>query len=473
MSSFPQYLEYFSQTIENVSVARFKVPPTSNSAVQSHQQIQFLLPSNAMVNMRTAKVAFQVTTDSGKARLPPLASSYFSRISIEMGGQTVSSFESANLLDHILVNNMQLDADPVSEKSKLTRKVNPVTILDMSKETYDTSNNKAYFNIDLGVFARSVQPGILALNLCPTMSITLHLAENAVVSSPENITTAALFIAPAPAGQSKYTIENSNLLVDVLDISGGDLMAVYQATMLQEGFLEITYDHWSSFTDTFNTVARCSSSAMSLNKVVATFRRSSGNRAPFPNGNAGYNGVNGCVGSIGYNNQLLASLADVGTVAGVLGTPDSNGTDFTSAYFTMTAPTTLAAGTAISALVADTKEEPQINLSVNNVQFPSYNCAISEWYEVSKSAWGISKSKSLSLAEYCTNKFSICQSFNLPASSQLRLISGLNLKASNAQINLSVTGGSTNATTDDNVVIYLCSSNIIRLGSGKQLQILH
>ena len=467
--SFPSYLEYFSSSIDNVSTARFKVQPTSNSDVQAHQSIQFNLPQNALLDFRKMRVVFQVTTTGTYARLPTMASSYFNRISFEVGGQQISAFENANLLDHILRDNLQIESDPVNEKAILSRKNNPVTLLAADNETYADDDNKAYFSIDLGTLARSIQPSIVAMQYLSQVSVTLHLAENAVCASPSNVDTAANFLAQGT--QTVYTIKNAAMMVDVYDIMGSDLMQIYQQTIQDQGYLELTYSNWSSFSDTFNTVTRASSSAMSVKKLVAAFRRNSDDNRPLPHA---YNAVNGAIGFVGYNNDLLASAANVGTQASpVLGGPATQGTEYESAFFTMTAPVLNANAEANTALTKAGDVDPQLNFTINSVKYPSYNCPIHQWYDITKSGWNVRRTKSNSLAEWVTNRFSICQRLDLPDSSALRLMSGLNLKASNANISLEITGGSTSATTVDNVVLFIEADAILRAGAGRQIQILH
>ena len=104
---------------------------------------------------------------------------------------------------------------------------------------------------------------------------------------------------------------------------------------------------------------------------------------------------------------------------------------------------------------------------------PAYNCKLSGWYDATKSGWGVSRTKSNSLAEFMLHRFSICQRFDLPDSKALRVMSGLNLKASNANLTLEVTGNSSAATTVDNVLVYAANSAIMRVGIGKQIQILN
>jgi len=473
--SYPSYLEYFSSSIDNVSTASFKIAPTSNNSVSSHQQIQFLLPQNCLLDFRKMRMQFQVESVGTYTRLPAHASAYFNRISVEVGGQTISAFENANVLDEILRNNLQIEVDPVNEHSTIQRVNDPFSGTQIGgtgsdpagtgPETYPTDDTKAFFSIDLGTLARSIQPSIVAMMMLPTVTITLHLAENAVCVSPSNVSTLALF---KQAGtQGTYSIVNHNLIAEVYDVQDGSLMAMYQQTMQDQGYLELTYENWTSFSDVFNTVTRFSSSAQSLNKIVATFRR---NSAIVPLA-AAYNAPNGAVAVAGYNNELLQSAANVGFQANVLGQPETQGAVYQSAFFTQTAPikaANLDGGVPKAAL-----PEPFINFSINSVKQPSYNCKASGWYDATKSGWGVSRTKSNSLAEWMLHRFSICQRLDLPDSKALRVMSGLNLKASNANLTLEVTGNQSGATVSDNVLVYLASSNIMRVGVGKQIQILH
>ena len=465
--SYPSYLEYFSSSIENVSTATFKIAPTSNNAVSAHQQIQYLLPQNAMVDFRKLRMQFQVTSAGAFTRLPAHASAYFNRISIEIGGQTISSFENANVLDEILRNNLQIEVDPVNEHDTLVRKNDPFSAKAIAAaETYPTDDNKAYFSVDLGVLARSIQPSILAMNFLSQCSVVFHLAENAVCASPSNITNATTF---ATAGtQGTYQIQNANLIAECYDIADGSLMAMYEQTMLDQGYIEMTYENWSSFSDVFNQVTRFSSSAQSLNKIVATFRRGAAGPGPLA---AAYSAANGAVAVRGYNNQLLSPAdANVGTIANIHGDPRHNGTQFQSAFFVGSAP--VVAASLEDGIPKTSTLEPMLNFSVNSVSMPSYNCKASGWYDATKSGWGVSRTKSNSLGEWYQHRFSMCQRLDLPDSKALRVMSGLNLKASNANLTLEVTGNASAATTVDNVLVFLCSSNIIRCGVGKQLQIL-
>jgi len=464
--SYPSYLEYFSSSIENVSTASFKIAPTSNNAVSSHQQVQFLLPQNTLLDFRKLRMQFQVTSAGNFTRLPAHASAFFNRISVEVGGQTISSFEGANILDEILRNNLQIEIDPVNEHSTIQRKNDPFSATAIAAaETYPTDDNKAFFSIDLGTLARSIQPSIVALMLLPQVTITLHLAENAVCASPTNIDTLANFIAAGTQGT--YQVENANLIAECYDIQDGSLMAMYQQTMADQGYLELTYENWTSFSDVFNQVTRFSSSAQSLNKVVATFRRGS---AVVPLA-AAYNAANGAVAVRGYNNALTASAANVGFQADALGQPETQGAVYQSAFFTQTAP--IVAASLTGGVPKVSTLEPTLNLSVNSVMMPAYNCKLSGWYDATKSGWGVSRTKSNSLAEFMLHRFSICQRFDLPDSKALRVMSGLNLKSSNANLTLEVTGNSSAATTVDNVLVYAANSAIVRVGIGKQIQILN
>ena len=467
--SYPSYLEYFSSRIENVSVATFKIPPTSNNAVSAHQSIQFLLPQNTIVDFRKMRMQFQVTTTGNFSRLPAHASAYFSRISVEVGGQQVAGFENANVLDQILRNNLQIEVDPVNEHAHMSRLTNPVTLQNMAaNETYATDDQKAFFSIDLGTLARSIQPSLVSMQYLPQMTITLFLAENAVVSSPSNIDDNTNFVT-AHATAATYSIVNHNLFAECFDVADGMLQQVYEQSMMDNGYLELTYENWTSFSDTFNQITRFSSSASSLNKLVATFRRGSAQR---PLAGA-YNDKNGAVAVVGYNQDVKGAASDNGQVGeGVLAYPETNGAKYQGAFFVGTNPIANASAQDNNALTKDASLEPTLNWSINSVKQPAYNCKLSGWYDLTKSGWGVSRTTSNSLAEWVTNNYSICQKLDLPDSKQLRLMSGLNLKASNANLTLELTGNQSTATTTDNVLIYAANSAILRVGVGKQVQIL-
>ncbi len=468
--SYPSYLEYFSSSIENVSTASFKIAPTSNNAVSSHQQITFQLPQNTLLDFRKLRMQFQVTATGTFTRLPAHASAYFNRISVEVGGQTISSFENANVLDEILRNNLQIEVDPVNEHSTVQRTNDPFSAAAITAaETYDTDDDKAFFSIDLGTLARSIQPSIVAMMMLPQVSIVLHLAENAICASPFDIDTLANFKKVATA-QGTYSIVNHNLIAECYDVQDGSLLPMYQQTMQDQGYLELTYENWTSFSDVFNQVTRFSSSSQSVNKLVATFRRGDATAPLDGVGGGAYNAKNGAVPVQGFNNELIASAANVGFQAGALGQPETQGAVYQTAFFTGTAP--IKAASLENGIPKAATLEPMINFSVNSVKMPSYNCKASHWYDATKSGWGVSRTKSNSLGEWLQNRYSICQRLDLPDSKQLRVMSGLNLKASNANLTLEVTGNSSAASTVDNVLVYVANSSILRVGIGKQIQIL-
>ena len=206
-----------------------------------------------------------------------------------------------------------------------------------------------------------------------------------------------------------------------------------------------------------------------MTKLVATFRRGSAQR---PLAGA-YNATSGAVAVVGYNPDLAAGNGTTGQVGtGVLSYPETMGAKYQGAFFVGTNPIANASAQTGNALTKDSSIEPTLNWSINSVKQPAYNCKLSSWYNLTKSGWGVSRTASVSLAEYVTNNYSICQKLDLPDSKQLRLMSGLNLKASNANLTLELTGNQSTATTVDNVLIYAANSAILRVGVGKQVQIL-
>jgi len=83
----------------------------------------------------------------------------------------------------------------------------------------------------------------------------------------------------------------------------------------------------------------------------------------------------------------------------------------------------------------------------------------------------VGRTASNSYAEYLDNRAQICLKLNLPGSQGMRAKSGLDLRGSNSSILLTAVGNTSNFKNDGNVVMFLESTRVLRIGVGKTLQI--
>jgi len=320
-------------------------------------------------------------------------------------------------------------------------------------EAYTTNGDSTVFSISLGSFFQSIQPSLLDVSLLPEIRITIFLAGNSVVTSS---LTGATAVGMVTAGntQATYTIDNYSLMVPAWSIDDGVYSQVIQSRMNDEGFLEASWCGYDSYSDTFNGTTRVASAASSLDRILVAFRK------------ADFAAIKGAVAVTGY--QPNPANAVTVALAGSLGAPQMKGGDkYLTGPMNFTAPM-IALPSANAAKLA---EEPNLSLSINNVRYPQYDCPMSQWYNLSAQAMEVNRTASNSYAEYLDNRAQIALKLNLPGSQGMRAKSGLDLRGSNSSILLTAVGNTSNFLNTGNVVMFLESTRVLRIGQGKTLQI--
>ena len=83
-SGIPAALSYSLNTLQGTSFNSFELAPsTGTSSVSPNGQIRFLLPNVGLLDMKTSKMTFSVTTTASTgARLPAHTESLFSRLEV-------------------------------------------------------------------------------------------------------------------------------------------------------------------------------------------------------------------------------------------------------------------------------------------------------------------------------------------------------------------------------------------------------
>ena len=459
MSNYPSYASYFLRSFSGVSTANFRVPPQSSGQKIAHNQIDFVLPTNTLLKMDDIRMVFTASgVAAGTSASPrlPAADAFIERIQVNMGGISVDSgCASTNVLNQVKRNYFPGKDDPVNSHVNIDR-INMSTSLQAiltGPEAYTTNGDSTIFSIPLGSFFQSIQPSLLDVSLLPEIRISIFLAGNSVVTSSTTGGNAAGMVT-AGNTQATYTINNYSLMVPAWSIDDGVYSQVIQSRMNDEGFLEASWCGYDSYSDTFNGTTRVASAASSLDRILVAFRKSD------------FAAVKGAVAVSGYQ-QNPANAASVG-IAGVLGAPQMRGGDrYLTGPMNFTAPMTVLP----SANAAKRAEEPNLSLSINNVRYPQYDCPMSQWYGLSAQAMEVNRTASNSYAEFLDNRCQIALKLNLPGSQGMRAKSGLDLRGSNSSILLTAVGNTSNFKNDGNVVMFLESTRVLRIGVGKTLQI--
>ncbi len=463
MSNFPSYMSFFLRSYNNVSHQNFQIAPASSGVLNAHRQMQFTLPTNAMLHLSKTRLLFTMSTASSAATTAgrlAAAKSIIDRVQIDAGGVALSSgCASSSVLAQCIDNMRTVEEDPVTSHTELYRRtsgVNGAAIVDAT-EAYTNINNAQCFAIELGPWFATMQPNMLPTQILPTLQVTIYLSGNASVVSSCSLPADPQVILPLVAGgvQATYTVDNYSLSVSAYSLDDGVFDQTLATRLNSSEGLEATYCNYESFSNTFSTGSTSvSSAASSLDKVIVAFRA------------AEFDGIKPAIGVKGYNNTLAAGL----TVVGVLDQPAAHGgAKYLNATTNFTSPTTLLP----SAAADNWAKQPNISIQVNNVRFPSYDARIgAQTYELLKEAFETDKTACQSLVEYMENRCQLAYKFNLPASQAMRARSGLNLQGSNSQIRIEAVGDKTGLQTNGNIMVFVESSVVLKIAAGKQLMII-
>ena len=460
MSNFPSYMSFFLRSYNNVSHQNFMVQPASSGVLNAHRQMQFTLPTNAMLHLSKTRLLFTMSTSStGTTTAGRLsaAKSIIDRIEISAGGVSLSSgCASSAVLAQCIDNMRTIEEDPVTSHTELYRAtsgVNGRPIQD-GDEAYTNINNAQCFSIELGPWFQTMQPNMLPTQILPTLQATIYLSGNATVVSSCTLPGTNI-VNPLLVGdvQSTYTVDNYTLSVSAYSLDDGVFDQTLATRLNSSEGLEASFCNYESFSNTFSTGStRVSSAASSLDKVIVCFRAS------------GFDGIKSAVGVQGYNSALTAGLL----AAGVLDQPATHGgAKYLNHTANFTTPSVLP-----SAATDNWAKQPTISIQVNNVRFPSYDARIgAQTYELLKEAFETDKTACQSLVEYMENRCQLAYKFNLPASQAMRARSGLNLQGSNSSILIEAVGDKTDLTNDGNIMVFVESTQVIKIMAGKQLMV--
>jgi hypothetical protein len=457
--NYPTEMSFFLRSFSNVARQQFLIKPAASGDLSARGQMQFQLPTNALLHLKNTRLLFSMSAAGGgttHGRLGP-AKSIIDRISVDLGGVSWDSgCANSNVLAQALDNmKVQVD-DPVDSHSKFYRRVNGVTGQDFTtaSEVIDSNSNTQCFSIPLGPLFESIQPNIMPLQILPTVTITIFLSGNAeVVASTTGGTSKAVVTADGNQ-QGTYTIKNYELFVSALSIDDGMYDQVIQSRLNSGNGLDAVFCSYESFSDTFATSTRVSSAASSLDRIIAVWRDS------------GFGGIKGAEARALYNGDLGGTEAS----DDVLDQSECRGTDFLLHPNKFSSPTTVPVAKADDDALS---QQPQISLAINSTRFPAFDMRLGlQSYTMLKQAFEVEHTANQSLFEYLTQRCQVAYKFNLPRASATRSVSGLNLQGSNSSVVISAVADTSKNKSDSNIVVFLESTKILRIMNGKQCQII-
>ena len=480
-------LSYGAQLMTGVSKNNIRIEPLNGGpgGIGAQQILSFQLPTAAIIDWRTLKLAFAPQTfgagedsTTGNCRLSPNAASLIESYQVVLGGVTV--FDSGvhyNSLCHLYNNfSAEHNADSATMHPAMVRyasyidgggdgAIPPGLLAGSSKcEGYSALNNRVAVCIDKwrGFFASS--PRLFNTALVPPITINFVLASNSILTTSagqgiEVDLTAGTSFMEAGAGSCTFKIFNSRLNIDVYSIANQAYTDMLTQRMQDLGHLTVPFESWTSSTNTHTGSTLFSTSSSSLDKIISIFRKTdyATQKAPVP--------------AWGHKNEDFWGTDSSGTAVhnvGISNTVDRGGlaklnTDtekWLSTYFQYTLERNPA------------NSYPLMQYQINSSAYPQYQANPLEVYGLTKDCFdtGIAPSQEMSLKQFETDYFAFGVRLNLPNSSFSRLQSGLDLRSMAASCQL-VTQNVGNANGQASVVVYAIMTSLLKVGFGRTIEV--
>jgi len=461
MSSFNPNLTYFLERLQGFSTNIFRLESQARTTASPNQIITFDLPSNSIVNLRSFKVFCNVQLTGDNARMPPI-NDFVERVEVSVGGIVLS--QGSNFMNVLQEAKKVLGVDYCDavmghpEYVRETSYVNGATFADPNPETYASSSDPRFCIEHLEGFLSSAEPKLLDTSLIPDLRIRLYMAGVEILSNPAGVVltnsagTLANSIGADGTANATYTLSDLHAHIECIGLADATYDNMLSSMMSSQGFLEIPYKAYTSFTDTHTGSSRFSVSTSCLDRIWVAWRLDGYDVRGGLKRVAGHKITGGFVdptsGAGTTNRDIGVPTYDIG---GVL---DTNKEKYRGKYFNFAQP------------VANWGQQIQLN----GAFFPQYSAQSGDSFQITKnSLHGNEKLKNMSLDQYLNNYCVQVYRLNLVDSEYSRLLSGLDTRAVNLQGVLKTTGV---IPANTNVSIFTEQTEVLRVGAGRAVEVI-
>ena len=463
MSSFNPNLAYFVERLQGFStnVFRLESQQGSSAVATSSSIVTFDVPSNAIVNLRSFKIFCNANANKvagAGGRLPPI-NDLVERVEVSVGGITLS--QGANFINVLQEAKKALGATYAGcdatmghpEYVRAKSYVDASAIAGTDNENYASGASPRFCIMDLEGFFSTAEPKLLDTSLVPDLRVRLNLASDNVLGSVAGVAldgTGANDITDAGTGAARYELTDIHATIEAIGLADNSYDQMLASMMSSQGFLEIPYKNYTNFQTVHSGSSRFTVSSQSLDRVWVAWRSN------------GYDTQGGLVSVNGYKKTGVFTAAtsgggvtqDVGKpgydIGGVL---DTNSEKYKSKYFNFT----------------EASATFKAQLQLNGAYYPQFTATLGDLYGITRnSLMGSRESKTMTLDQYANNYCVQCFRLNMPDSEYSRLISGLDTRA----VNLQGIIKTENATADNTVDIFCETTETMRVGPGRSIEII-
>ena len=452
MSYSPQ-LVYFLDRMSGFSTNIFKLMPSGSDSSGPNSISRITLPSNALLNTRSFKLHFLASTVAASSvggRLPADISTLIERVEISAGGVQLSQGTNFyNTLVNAKAALMGSRCDSVTGHSELVRanKFDGESIASGAgiDETYSGTGTPHVIDKWEG-FLGTCEPKILDASILPDLVVSIYWASNSVLASCKQNTTSALFVAAPDAGAAAvYEIKNIHASIETIGLADSVYDNMVASMIASKGFIEIPFKQYFSFSNTHTGSSRFTVATQSLDRIWMAWRESTYSTLDAPHAIPGYSTAAGTAAGA----LTPAVLSDYG---------GAHGTGAVEKYITNYQKFTEPG--AADAL--------KYQLQLNGAMYPQFNAGMEDMYQITKNSLPGPVKYGITKEQLRDSYFVQCVRLNMPDSEMSRTLSGLDTRSVSLNGYINTTG---TLTADANLMIFAECTSSLRVGAGRQLEV--
>lgn len=442
--NLPANLRFFMSRLQGVSTSHYKIYSTAGDTGSANKIIRFELPSNVLINLKSARLMFNATATGAAgsiARLPDDTRSLIERMTIYAGGVQIQNGHNAyNVLAHAKTCLTGMEPASALTHPDFCRITSYHTgAAAGNSETYALPDNQLAIDSFDG-FLGTAAPSIIDTGIFPQITVEFTLADNNVCTSSaadvlsgttnEAGAAQSSFTTPGLVAPS-YTLTNMTMQIEVLGMASSILDEIIAERIGQVGYLSIPFKNYYTFTSQHTGTTRFNVNSSSFDRLWCCWRHNTEYSASpsAPVVVAGHK----VAGAFTFNTPVAApqTAAPAVTTANDLGKPqyDIGGVMGTNMEKYQSPPfrfqQVLAAG-----MTGATYQ-----LQINGSSYPSYRLNTCESLQLSLNSvdYFVNSNRKMTLDQfkknYCVQVYRFC----LPESDSYRLASGLDTRATSAQ----------------------------------------
>ncbi len=452
MSYSPQ-LVYFLDRLSGFSTNIFKLMPSGSPDAAPNSITRITLPANALLNTRSFKLHFRASCVAGSSvggRLPADLSTLVERVEVSAGGVQLS--QGTNFYNTLVNAKAAIQGsrcDSVTGHSELVRanKFDGTSVGGNAgdDETY-TSGTPHVIDKWEG-FLGTCEPKILDAAILPDLVVSIYWADNSVLASCKQNTTNALFVDEPDAGVAAvYEIKDIHASIETIGLADSVYDNMVSSMIASKGFVEIPFKQYFSFSNTHTGSSRFTVATQSLDRIWTAWRADGYNELGAPSAVPGYSTAAGIVAEA----DIVAALSDYGGM---------HGTGAQEKYLTKFQK--------FSEPGADGVLKYQFQL--NGAYYPQYPASMEDMYQITKNSLPGPVKYGLTKEQLRDSYFVQCVRLNMPDSEFSRTVSGLDTRSVSLNGYVNTTG---TLSSDPNLMIFAECTSCLRVGAGRQLEII-